>query len=59
MWHSSTGPATYVDKGGAGPTTPAAPAARNVGKYRGTGEIVPFVKSTFELRVIIATFLSV
>ena len=37
----------------------AAPAARNLGNYHGTGEVVPFVNPVFEWEVVIATFLSV
>ena len=37
----------------------ADPAARDLGNYCGTGEIVPFVNRTFEWAVVIATFLSV
>ena len=36
-----------------------APVARNLGNYRGTGEIAPIVNRTFEWGVAIATFLSV
>ena len=35
---------------------PAAPAARNLGNCRETGEIVRFVKRTFEWGVVIAVF---
>ena len=42
-----------------GNANPVAPAARNLGNYHGTWEIVPFVSRTFEWGVVIATFLSV
>ena len=35
----------------------ANPAARNLGNYRATGQIVPFVNQTFEWGVAMATFL--
>ena len=35
------------------------PAARNLGIYRGKGEIAPFVNRTFEGGVVIAAFLSI
>ena len=38
-----------------GGANPAAPAARNFGYYRGTGEIVPFVIGTFDWGVVVAT----
>ena len=44
---------------GMGNAHPAVPAARNLGSYHGTGEIVPFVNRTFEWGVVILTFLSV
>ena len=47
---------TFKRRGGLGN---ANPAARDLGNYRGTGEMVPFVNRTFEWGVAIATFLSV
>ena len=35
----------------------ASPAAHNLGNYRGKGESVPFVNSTFEWGVVFATIL--
>ena len=47
-------------RGDADPAAPAVhPAACNLGNYRGTREIVPFVNRTFEWGVAIATFWSV
>ena len=37
----------------------ANPAARNLGNYRGIGDIIPFVNRIFEWGMVIATFLSV
>ena len=53
--YASNSNCRYHDLGNA---NPAAPAARNLRNYHGTGEIVPFVSRTFEWGVVIATFLS-
>ena len=60
-WASSFfAPATSLpDLGNANPAAPAAPAAQNLGKYPGTGEIIPFLTRAFEWGVVIAKILSV